>query len=215
MATTPLADEPDALSTGAKMNEALGYQRQFLENVYALMRFIETEVTKRDWEMVKYFGYAVSRNGTGLGLTNFATADWIVNCVGLVFVPSGVSKSQPGASNTDTPIPPTGLELLYFQVRWLDKAPMGPTVWFGRLKVVPSNDKEARKWEEYQSHAMRRLEPRPSDNASRGSIAPFRLAAKGSAVIVEGDYVTVPILELGSEQDVMSRLVLPALREDS
>jgi hypothetical protein len=107
--------EPVRESSGARLNAMLGGQRVFLENIFSMMRFLEADLTKRGWELIKNGGYGVTRNGRGSALTNFASADWVLTQIGIAFVRAGQSKMEAGV--TVTPIPTDGrLDLLAFLV---------------------------------------------------------------------------------------------------
>ena len=77
-ATTERVEE----SAGAALARMLGAYRLFMENVFALMKFLESEMSKRGWDIVKNGGYGVTRNGFGRGLTNFTTAEWLTTQTG-------------------------------------------------------------------------------------------------------------------------------------
>ena len=106
---------------GGMLTQMLAGHRMFLENLYSLFRFLEGEATKSGWELVKNGGYGVTRNGAGRGLTNFSSADWVTTEMGIGFVSSGLARFAQGVTNTD--ISTEGLDLLFFQARWLDKSP--------------------------------------------------------------------------------------------
>jgi hypothetical protein len=199
--------EPGIESPGAQLTAMLAGQRVFLENVFSLMRFLEAELTKRGWDLIRNGGYAVTRNGSGHGLTSFASADWVVTQAGIAFVRSGVSELATG--RTATQIPAVGqLELLAFQVRWLDKAPGEPVVWRANLAVESPPDKPARKWEEYQSSVFDRMMPDVGEGTgSSGLIRPIRFTGGGESVVVTGDFVAVPVASIASQQDVISLLI--------
>jgi hypothetical protein len=201
---TGIAEE----SAGATLARVLAAQRTFLENVYSLIRFLEAEVTKRGWDLVKPGGYLVSRDGIGSGLTKFST--WAPSQAGIAFVRRG--QAQFVQSVTNTQIPAEGLELLVFQVRWLDKAPGEPVVWHAKLAVEPEGPTKPRKWEDYQSTVFNRLEPEaPPDETRAGNIRPGRASISGSAIVFTGRFAEVPVTAIQNEQDVISQLVEPAL----
>lgn len=193
-------------SDGARLDQMLSCYRKFLESVYALMRYLEAELTKREWELVRNGGYAVSRNGLGAGLANFAKADWLPTQIGIAFVRPGLAV--PVAGTTNTQIPAEGLEVLFFQVRWLDKSPGEPAVWYGKLTVVPEGPGQVKKWEEYQNQVLRVLE---AENSSRrtGRIKEFKMGPSGTAITVTGEFTPVPLTELRNEQDIFNMLVSP------
>lgn len=211
MATeTDVAEE----SPGAMLARMLAGQRTFLENVYSLMRFLETEVTKHGWDIVKNGGYCVTRNGMGRGLTNFASGDWVLSQAGIAFVPSGQAVFAQGVTNTD--IPREGLQLLVFQVRWLDKSPEEPVVWYTRLLVEPEGSKKPRKWEDYQSALFARLEPEGrAEGARSGNVKPDRIVISGATIVFTGSYGEVPVTAIETQEDVVSQLVEPALGGES
>jgi hypothetical protein len=208
-----MATEAQPLSQAEALNRVFASYRTFLENVFALMRYLEAELTKHDWEMVRGSGYAVTRNGWGSGLASFASADWAITEIGIALVPVGLAKTT--TEYTNTPVPKDGLVVLYFQVRWLDKSPDGPAVWFGRLIATPGPSGEARKWEEHQTEAFKRLEAAnlSESEAGSGALKPFQVAKSGLQVNVVGDYTAVPVTELLNESDVARKLVQPALAQ--
>jgi len=205
---TDLAEE----GPGEGLTRILAAHRTFLESVYSLMRFLEAEVSKHGWEIVKNGGYAVTRNGTGRGLATFSSGDWVTSQVGIGFVRAGQAHFAQGV--TATQIPAEGLELLAFQVRWLDKAPGEPVVWHVKLRVDPEGSAPRRKWEEYQTTVFNRLEPeaRP-DGARSGDIKTGRASIGGAAVTFGGRYAEVPATAIETQEDVVSQLVEPALGE--
>jgi hypothetical protein len=199
-------------SPGAALARVLAAQRTFLENVYSLLRFVEAEATKSGWELVRNGGYGITRNGMGRGLTSFATGDWAISQAGIAFVRPGQAQLVQGVTNTQ--IPPEGLELLVFQVRWLDRAPAEPVVWYGKLLVEPEGTAKPRKWEEYQNMVFFRLEPDVRSSETRaGNVRPGRASISGSAVVFTGRYAEVPVTAIQNEQDVISQLVEPALAD--
>ncbi|UCH86639.1 MAG: hypothetical protein JSU97_09015 [Dehalococcoidia bacterium] len=205
-AQTDVAEE----SPGAMLARLLVGQRTFLENVYSLVRFLEAEVTKRGWDLIKNGGYGVTRNGMGRRLTSFV--DWAVSQVGIAFVRPGQAQLVQGVTNTQ--IPPEGLEVLVFQVRCLDKAPAEPVMWHAKLLVEPKGSTKPKKWEDYQSTVFNRLEPVPRpDEATSGDIKPGEVPLSGTAIIFTGRYGEVPIAGLLTQEDVISQLVEPALGE--
>lgn len=205
-AKTDVAEE----SPGAMVARMLAGQRTFLENVYSLMRFLEAEVTKRGWDLIKNGGYGVTRNGMGRRLTSFV--DWAVSQVGIAFVRPGQAQLVQGVTNTQ--IPPEGLDVLLFQVRWLDKAPGEPVVWHAKLLVEPKGSTKPKKWEDYQSAVFNRLEPAPRpDGVASGDVKPGEVPLGGTAIVFTGRYGEVPVVELLRQEDVISRLVEPALAD--
>lgn len=199
-------------SPGAMLARMLAGQRTFLENVYSLMRFLEAEVTKRGWDLVKNGGYGITRNGMGRGLASFISADWAITQAGIAFLRAGRAEFAQGV--TTTQIPAEGLEVLVFQVRWLDKAPGEPVVWHAKLLVEPKGPATPKKWEEYQSTVFNRLGPeaRP-DEAGSGNIRPGQASIGGGAIVFTGSYAEVPVTAIQTQQDVVSQLVEPALGE--
>ena len=127
-------DTPE-LSPGRALTEFLAGYRLFLENLYSLFRFLEGELTRPGWDIVKTGGYMVTRNGAGSGLANFASANWMTTFMGIAFVATGVASVKEATTNTK--IPTEGLDVLFFQARWLDWSPEEPVVWGGRLRAIP------------------------------------------------------------------------------
>ena len=207
MATqTDVAEE----SPGALLARMLAGQRTFLESVYSLVHFLEAEITRRGWDLVKPGGYGVTRDGTGSGLATFK--NWATSQAGIAFARAGQAQLVQGVTNTQ--IPAEGLEVLVFQVRWLDKAPGEPVVWHAKLAVEAEGPTKPRKWEDYQTTVFNRLEPeaRPSE-ARAGNVRPGKASISGSAIVFTGRYAEVPVTAIQNEQDVISQLVEPALAE--
>jgi hypothetical protein len=199
-------------SPGAGLTRMLVAHRTFLESVYSLMRFLESEVSKRGWDLLKGGGYAVTRNGRGSGLASFASADWVTSLVGIAFVPAGQSAFAQGV--TTTQIPEDGLQVLAFQLRWLDRAPEEPVVWYARLSVDQEGPKKPKKWEEYQTLVLNRLEPEARSTGARaGDVKPGRASIGGAAIVFTGRYGEVPVSAIESQEDIVSQLVEPALAE--
>jgi hypothetical protein len=199
-------------SPGAGLARMLAAHRTFLESVYSLIRFLEAEVTKRGWDLLKGGGYAVTRNGKGSGLASFTSTDWVTSHIGIAFVRAGQSVFAQGV--TTTQIPEDGLQVLVFQVRWLDKAPEEPVVWYARLSVEQEGPKKAKKWEEYQTTVFARLEPEArSAGARAGDIKPGRASISGAAIVFTGTYGEVPVTAIETQEDVISQLVEPALAD--
>jgi hypothetical protein len=197
-------------SPGEMLARMLAGHRTFLENVYSLMRLLEADVTKRGWDLVKNGGYGITRNGLGRGLTSFVSGDWAISQAGIAFVRPGQARLVQGVTNTQ--IPAEGLEVLAFQVRWLDKAPAEPVVWRAKFLAEPKGPTTPKKWEEYQSAVFYRLVPeaRP-DEASSGNIRPVQASVGGAAIVVTGSYAEVPVTAIQTQEDVISQLVEPAL----
>ena len=207
MATqTDVTDE----SPGAMLTRMLAGQRTFLENIYSLMRFLEAEVTKHGWDLIKNGGYGITRNGMGRGLASFISADWTISQAGIAFVRAGQAQLVQGVTNTQ--IPADGLEVLAFQVRWLDKAPAEPVVWHAKFLAEPKGPTTPKKWEEYQSAVFYRLQPeaRPDETRS-GNIKPGQASIGGAAIVFTGSYAEVPVTAIQTQEDVISQLVEPAL----
>jgi hypothetical protein len=206
-----MGTDPEAIgeSLGAQLNAMLAGQRMFLENVFSLMRFLEVELTKRGWDLIKNGGYGVTRNGRGAGLTSFASADWVLSQIGIAFVRAGQSKMEAGGSVT--PIPADGrLDLLAFLVRWLDKAPGEPVIWRASLALESLGDKPPKKWEDWQTWLFSRLEPDlASGTETIGPIKPVKLASAGVSILATGGFVAVPVTSIMSQQDVVSYLIEP------
>lgn len=199
-------------SPGGILAQMLAGHRMFFENLYSLFRFLEGEITKNAWELVKNGGYGVTRNGMGRGLASFASGDWLTTQMGIAFVAAGSARLVQGTTNTK--IPEGGLNLLFFQGRWLDKSPEEPVIWHGRLRVEAEGATAPRKWEEYQSIVFSRLEPEGQpDGARSGNTKPGRASISGAAVVFTGTYSEVPVASILSQEDVMSQLVDPALAE--
>jgi len=193
---------------GGGLTRMLEAHRMFLESIYSLMRFLETEVTKRGWDLVKNGGYGITRNGMSRGLTSFATADWVISQAGIAFVPKGQAVPTQGVTNTV--IPPDGLGLLVFQVRWLDKSPEEPVVWRAKLQAEPEGPEKPRKWEEYQSTVFFRLEPEPHPAGARsGNIQPGRAVIGGAPIVFTGSFNEVPVTAIQTQGDVVSQLIEP------
>lgn len=205
MATqTDIAEE----SQGAMLARMLAGHRTFLENVYSLMRFLEAEVTKHAWTLVKPGGYGVTRNGKASGLATFR--DWAISQAGIAFIRADRADVAEGI--TTTQIPAEGLEVLVFQVRWLDKAPGEPVVWHAHLVVEPEGSTKPRKWEDYQTMVFSRLEPegRPGEEGA-GNIRSGRVPLSGTAIVFTGRFQEVPVTAIQTEEDVISQLIEPAL----
>ena len=197
-------------SPGGNLARLLSGQRMFLENTYSLMRFIEADVTKRGWELVRNGGYGITRNGMGRGLTSFSSGDWVINQVGIAFVAAGQASLAQGVTNTQ--IPSEGLELLVFQVRWLDKSPEEPVVWHVRLVVEPEGSGKTKKWEDFQSYVFNKLEPEARPDGTRsGSVRPGRVSRERTSIVFAGSYGEVPVAEIETQEDVVSQLIEPAL----
>jgi hypothetical protein len=201
-------------SPGALLNEVLGTHRSFMENVHSLMRFLDSELSKRGWKLLRPGGsYGVTRDGYGVSFAAFAS--WITTHAGLVFVPAGQSTLG-STANTISRVQESGLQVLVFQVRWLDKSPQEPVVWHARLRVereAPVDDPRwaDRKWEDYQNDALSKLEPeRPDDGTRSGAIRPVRVS-KGVSILLTGCYSEVPVVEIQTAQHAVSLLVEPAL----
>ena len=159
-------------------------------------------------------GYGITRNGMGRGLANFSGADWTTTQSGIAFVDPDQSSFAQGS--TTTQIPTEGLALLCFQVRWLDKSPDEPVVWRMRLVVEPEGEKEPKKWEEYQSALLARLEPASRAAGERsGDIKPGKVTVASRPIVYKGSYSEVPVMELQSIENVMTGLVEPAIAERS
>ena len=194
---------------GGGLTRMLEAHRMFLESIYSLMRFLETEVTKRGWDLVRNGGYSITRNGMGRGLTSFATADWVISHAGIAFVPRGQAVLTQRVV-TNTVIPSEGLELLVFQVRWLDKSPEEPVVWRAKLQVEPEGSEKPRKWEEYQSTVFARLEPEPHPAGARsGNTKPGRAVIGGAPIVFTGSFNEVPVTAIQTQDDVVSQLIEP------
>jgi hypothetical protein len=194
-------------SRGAQLNAMLEGQRVFLENIYGLMRFLEADLTKRGWELIRNGGYGVTRNGRGVGLANFSSADWVLTQMGVAFVRVGQSKLEAGV--TTTPIPVGGrLDLLAYQVRWLDKSSGEPVIWRMNLWLESIGEKPPKKWEEYQTWAFNRLEPEAGISADgSGPIKPVKYAGSGVSVVLTGEFTAVPVTSIMSQQDVVAHLI--------
>ena len=196
-------------SPGADLARMLSGQRMFLENVYSLMRFLETEVTKRGWDLVKNGGYVITRNGYSSSLTTFSD-EWAISQAGIAFVQAGQAALRQGV--TSTQIPSEGIDILVFQVRWLSKAPEEPVVWHARLSVEPEGSTKPKKWEDYQSAVFNKLDPeaRP-DGARSGAVKPGHVSHGGAAIVFTGSYGEVPVAEIETQAEVVSQLIEPAL----
>lgn len=197
-------------SPGGMLTQMLAGHRMFFENLYSLFRFLEGEMTRNGWDLVRNGGYGVTRNGMGRGLTSFATGDWVTTQMGIAFVPAGSSQVVQGTTNTK--VPQDGLNLLFYQGRWLDKSPEEPVIWHGRLLVEAEGAATPRKWEEYQSIVFSRLEPEARNAGIRsGNVKAGKASISGTAIVFTGAYAEVPVASLVSQEDVISQLVQPAL----
>jgi hypothetical protein len=210
---TSQADLPDE-RPGALLNKMLAGHRTFLENVYSLMRFLEAQVGQAGWTLVKPGGfYAATRSGVGSGLASFAKADWVATYAGIAFVRAGATE----IGGTITRIPRAGLDVLVFQVRWLDKAPQEPVVWHAKLQVErnrPEADEawSTKKWEDFQTEVFRKLEREgPPDGAPSGTVKPGTVVRTGTEILFAGQFTEVPVSSLLSQEDAMALLVEPAL----
>ncbi len=194
---------------GADLARMLSGHRMFLENVYSLMRFLEAEVTKRGWDLVKNGGYLITRNGYSASLTSFSN-EWTISQAGIAFVQSGQAALRQGV--TSTQIPPEGIEILVFQVRCLGKAPEEPVVWHARLSVDPKGSTKPKKWEDYQSAIFNKLEPEARPEGARsGAVKPGHVSRGGAEIVFTGTYFEVPVAEIENQEDVVSLLIEPAL----
>jgi hypothetical protein len=202
------------LGEGPQLDSFLRQYEVFLAKVYSIMRFIESEVKKRGWSFIENGGHAVDRNGRSRQFSKFDSDDWVTSFMGICFVRP--EEDDPKETTKWTTIPPNGLDIVFFQVRWLDKSPGEPTVWYGELHVEPVKGKKAGKWQEYQTKAFRRIEPDPRTASSgHGDIVSFRQNyGNSSQVIVSGHYSSVPLVELVAEADILKRIVNPALKEE-
>ncbi|MCG3771024.1 MAG: hypothetical protein JW384_02204 [Nitrosomonadaceae bacterium] len=190
--------------SGSQLTQMLAGQQKFLENIFSLMRFLEGELTKRGLILVKPSGYGVTRNGKGTGLANFTTAEWVTTQIGVTFV----SETEIITGTSKTIIPSTGLHLLAYQVRWLEKAPIEPVIWFAWLLIMPLGT--PKKWEEFQSAFMIRLE---ASRTEGGFVTEDKVMWGGSGVRWSGSYRAVPVTDIQSAEDAITKLVEPALKE--
>jgi hypothetical protein len=208
--------DPEAQHPGALLNKMLAGHRMFLENVYSLMRFLETQLGKGGWTLVKLGGvYGVTRNGLGSGLASFTKADWVTNHAGIAFVrPESTSSGPYGA--TITHIRQDGLQVCVFQVRWLDKSPHEPVVWHVKLQVdrsKPESDDawSAKKWEDYQTDVFRKLERDGfPGGAPSGTVKSGTVAKGGAEIVFTGQYMEVPVSSILTQEDALALLVVPA-----
>jgi hypothetical protein len=208
-----LADE----QPGALLNRMLAGYRTVMESVYSLMRFLEVQSVQAGWQLVKLGGvYGVTRSGLGSGLASFSKADWVTTYVGIAFVRAGRSTTGQYGSTT-TQIPENGLEVLLFQVRWLDKAPREPVVWYVKLQVERGTAQagdawSTRKWEDYQTDVFRKLEPDGQlDGARSGTVKPGTVSKGGTEIVFSGQYAEIPVIDILSQEDALSLIVGPAL----
>lgn len=200
--------EAAAETPGEDLARMLAGQRMFLESIFSLIRHLEADVTKRGWDLVKNGGYGITRNGAGRGLTGFGSGDWVMSQAGIAFVPAGLASFERGTTNTQ--VPPEGLEVVAFQVRWLDRSPEEPVVWYANLLVEPEGTAKLKKWEEYQSIMFNKLEPESRGTRS-GNIKPGRASISGAAIVFTGTYGEVAVVDIESQDDVVSLLIEPAL----
>ncbi len=207
MATADL--DAGQVAPGRALTRVLEAYRTLLENVYSLMRFLETEVFKHQWVLVKPGAYIVTRNGTGRGLASFATGDWVTTEIGVAFVPAG--RTKVGSYFTQTMIDASGLDLLAFQVRWLDKSPAEPVVWIARLHVELQGSGKRCMWEHYQTGVFAQLEPEVRGQARSGQIQPGKAVSQGTAISYTGTYTEVPLARLQTREDVVALLLEPVL----
>lgn len=190
-------------TAGAALSRMLAGYWSFMENTFALMKFIEGEMTKRGWDIVKNGGYGVTRNGYGRGLSNFASAEWVTTHTGIGFVKSGIGTMENGVGVTQ--IPTSGLTVIAFQVWW--ELETEPLVWRATLLVQPEGESKPKKWEEYQSAVFARLNSDESDERT-GTLDAGRVVISGSPIVFTGEYLEVPVTSILSPEDVLNQLLV-------
>jgi hypothetical protein len=196
---------------GAALAQMLKAHRTFLENIYALMRLLETELTKQGWELVKPNGYyCVTTNRIGMGLAEFY---WSLDHIGIAFVGKGHATAE--KDGTKTLIPEEGLEVLAFQVRWLHKSPEQPVVWRVRLRLRPALESPPpTNWEAYQDDVFRGWQAaKPNGAASEALQFSIPVRKERSSISLDGTYHEIPVAQLLTREDVDTLLIQPALSE--
>jgi hypothetical protein len=162
---------------------------------------------RRGWDLIKPGAYTTTGNGGSRGLARF---DWPVTKVGIAFVRRGTAVAVRGTTNT--PLSPEGLDLLTFQVRWLDQAAEEPVVAAIALHAESVRANAPGNWEDHQTRVLNHVEPdRTGDGASPRTIKSGTVSSKGVAIAYSGAYLEVPVAQILSQEDVLTDLVEPAL----
>lgn len=194
----------EASTPGQRLANILDGYREFMENVFRLACFLETEMDRRGYALVRPGGYYATRSGLGSGLTNFAGNDWVTNHVGVAFTRKDRTSFAGGVSTTTIQ---EGLDLILFQVRFLDRSPEEPVIWRVALHVTPGEG-TPEKWEKYQTLAYKKLQaPSSSSNESVFDIQPASVRISGTSVDIKGHVQAVPVMDISDSEDVI-RLLL-------
>lgn len=202
-------------SLGRRMSDVLAAQRMFLSNVYEMLRVLERETTQRGWTLIRPNGYVVARNGWGSSLASFSSGDWVLTQLGLAFVDDQRTALDASTGSTVTDVG-RQLELLAFQVRWLDKSPEEPVVWAMKLLAIPETDGGGpKRWEAFHAGVFNRVKADESgvDQSAINRLVELNLsAAKGAGrLLVSGCYRQVALAVLQSPSDVVDRVINPGV----
>ena len=193
-------NEPDI---GRQLHDVLAAYREFIRSTHALMRCIESEMTRRGWTLLRPSGYAVTTNGYARGLAS--CTDWTPTTVAVAFVQGDVPL-QGGV--TVTPLAEQARRILAFQVRWLEAAAGEPVVWRLELDVSRSGEGDKwQKWEVWQQEVFNNIAK--ADARADGAFTVKPGTSKGGAVTVHyvGTGHEVPIAVLVDSDSVVRLLV--------
>ena len=139
----------------------------------------------------------------GRGLARF---DWPVTKIGIAFARRGTTVAVGGATNTA--LPPEGVDILVFQVRWLDQAAEEPVVAAISLHAESVGADAPVRWEDHQTRVLNHFEPdRTGDGTQPRTIKSGTVSNRGIAIAYSGAYLEVRVAQLLSQDKVMTELV--------
>jgi hypothetical protein len=206
------------IAEDAILTRLLELHRDFIERCYSLLIHIQGRLDRHyNYRSVQWTGAA--RNGSGGGLQS---TDWIQTYLGLPFVaksiPSAKKMYPNNTSSVVTNIPEGGLEVLLFQVRWLDKALGKPPVMWGVAAHASIEPYRPVEFEPYYYNVFSKLEAQqpPDVDGTPGTIEPVvSKPGKYPPLTLRGTYIEVPLASLRSESDVDRLLLNPSIQLSS
>lgn len=192
---------------GSQINDVLRAHGEFIRSTHALFRFIEGEMTRRNWTLLRPAGYAVTSNGYARGLASCKPGEWHANFAGVAFLQEE-AQMQSGVSVTN--LDETPRKILVVQARWLEMSPVEePVVWKVLLEVSrQATTDRYRKWEDWQTGVLTEMAREPElQPGGRFTLRPGKRTSGNVVLQYSGTGLEVAVADLTDPEAVVRRLI--------
>ena len=196
----------DTSSDAGALAKMLHLHKSFIERSYSLLRFLQEEVPRSS--DLRAIVYGPARNGYGASFGS--SREWVQSYLGTGFV-SKQYQPVKRPTGTFTPMPPEGLTVRLYQIRWLEKTKeTPPVIWIVNCRLHVEQF-EPVDFEPYFSAVFSKLERAPDQTTDDSSIEEFvaRPNNRLPAMHGTGTFTEIPLVAIRDETVARKLLISP------